>query len=96
MRTNNMNNNLKTQEDKKLLKRKLQVNEIANVVIPCCSYRGSIFVSDKLSKIGFQANKCIEYLNNNYGISIDNYEIAKCKTYGDLKSLITTKAGLIL
>lgn len=85
-----------SQEDKKLLKRKLQVHEIANVVIPCCSYRGSIFASDKLSKIGFQANKCIEYLNNNYGISIDNYEIAKCKTYGDLKSLIATKTGLIL
>lgn len=84
------------QEDKKELKRKLQVHEIANVVLPYCSYRGSIFASDKLSKIGFQANKCIEYLNSNYGISIDNYEITKCKTYGDLKSLIATKAGLLL
>lgn len=82
-----------SQEDKKLLKRKLPVHVIANVIFPYCSYNRSIFASDKLSEIGFQANKCIEYLNSNYGISISSYEIAKCKTFGDLKSLIATKAG---
>lgn len=91
-----INNAKISHENKRLLKRKLQVYEIANVVIPYCSYKGSIFASDKLSKIGFQANKCIEYLNSNYGISIGSYEIARCKTYGDLKSLIATKAGLLL
>ncbi len=87
---------VETFKEKKLPKKKLRVYDIANIIIPYCSYKGSIFVSDKLVKIGFQTNKCIEDLNSNYGISISNYEIANCKTYGDLKSLIATKAGLLL
>lgn len=84
------------EEESKRSKRNLQIYDIANIIIPCCSYKSSIFATDQLSKIGFQANKCIETLNDNYGINISYNDIARCKTYADLKSLIATKAGLRL
>lgn len=85
-----------SQEDSKQSKRKLKVYDIANIIIPCCSYKGSIFASDKLSEIGFQSNKCIKILNNLYNISISNHEMDICKTFEDLKVLIATKAVLRL